>query len=158
MEEKVHKYRMDFYYQSLVIYLIFFAAYVLLRGSVGSAGFKSLFNDPIFYILILFIVIFLLIVIINIIRAPMIVLKTDRIIFRNKFGEREVMLTDIINVKIGRRRRKEEETTYRIIKLKLKHRRKQLKIRANDFERGSELINEFLKINKTTEVQNRNIE
>ena len=88
----------------------------------------------------------------------MIVLRTDRIIFRNRFGEREVMLTDIINVKIGRRRRKEEETTYRIIKLKLKHRRKQLKIRANDFERGSELINEFLKINKTTEVQNRNIE
>ena len=157
MEEKVHKYRMDFYYQSLVIYLIFFAAYVLLRGSVGVEGFRSLYNDPIFYILIIFIVIFLFIVTVNIIRAPMIILRPDRIIFRNRFGEREVMLSDIINVKIGRRRRKEEETTYRIIKLKLRHRRKQLKIRANDFERGSELINEFLKINKSTEEQNRSI-
>lgn len=136
---------MDFYYQSLVIYLIFFAAYVLIRGTVGES-FKSLYDDPIFYILILFIVIFLVIVVMNIIRAPMIVLKNDRIIFRNRFGEREVMLSDINNVKIGRIRKRDEEMTYRIIKLKLKNRRKQLKIRANDFERGGELINEFLKM------------
>lgn len=143
--EKVHKYRMDFYYQSLVIYLIFFAAYVLIRGTMGNS-FKSLYDDPIFYILIIFIVIFLVIVIVNIIRAPMIILKNDRIVFKNRFGSREVLFSDIINVKIGKRRRKEEEITYRIIKLKLRHRRKQLRIRANDFERGNELIREFLKI------------
>ena len=145
MQEKIHRHRMDFYYQSLVIYLIFFAAYVLIRGTAGES-FKSLYDDPIFYILILFIVIFLVIVVMNIIRAPMIVLKNDRIIFRNRFGEREVMLSDINNVKIGRIRKRDEEMTYRIIKLKLKNRRKQLKIRANDFERGGELINEFLKM------------
>ena len=145
MEEKVHKYRLDFYYQSLVIYLLFFTAYVLVKGTIGES-FRSLYNDPIFYILIIFIVIFLFIVIVNIIRAPMIILKKDRIVFRNRFGSREVMLGDIINVKIGRRRKADEEVTYRIIKLKLKHRRKQLRIRANDFERGGELIREFLKI------------
>lgn len=145
MQRKVHKYRMDFYYQSLVIYLIFFAAYVLLRGTMGES-FKALYNDPIFYILILFIIIFLFIVTVNIIRAPMIILLNDRIIFKNRFGEREVLLGDILNVKIGRRRKRDEEMTYRIIKLKLKNRRKQLRIRANDFERGGELINEFLKI------------
>lgn len=147
MQEKIHRHRMDFYYQSLVIYLIFFAAYVLIRGTVGES-FRSLYNDPIFYILILFIIIFLFIVVMNIIRAPMIILKDDRIIFKNRFGEREVMLSDIINVKIGRIRKRDEEMTYRIIKLKLKNRRKQLKIRANDFERGGELINEFLKLKK----------
>ena len=145
MEEKVHKHRMDFYYQSLVIYLLFFAAYVLIRGTAGES-FKELYNDPIFYILIIFIAVFLFIVVMNIIRAPMIILKDDRIIFKNRFGSREVMLSDVINVKIGRRRRAEEEMSYRIIKLKLKHRRKQLRIRANDFERGNELIKEFLKI------------
>lgn len=136
---------MDFYYQSLVIYLLFFAAYVLIKGTVGES-FKTLYNDPIFYILILFIVIFLFMVVMNLVRAPMIILKDDRITFKNRFGEREVFFSDILNVKIGRRRKREEETTYRIIKLKLKNRRKQLRIRANDFERGSELINEFLKI------------
>jgi|SRR4030095_953182 len=151
MEEKVHKHRMDFYYQSLVIYLLFFAAYVLIRGTTGES-FKDLYNDPIFYILIIFIVVFLFIVIMNIIRAPMIILKEDRIIFKNRFGSREVLLADIINVKIGRRRRSGDEMNYRIIKLKLKHRRKQLRIRANDFERGNELIKEFLNIKQAGSV------
>lgn len=151
MEEKVHKHRMDFYYQSLVIYLIFFAAYVLIKGTVGES-FGSLYNDPIFYILIFFIVIFLFIVVVNIIRAPMIILKGDRIILKNRFGSREVLFSDIVSVKIGRRRKADEEMTYRIIKLKLKQRRKQLKIRANDFERGNELIREFLKIKQPGSV------
>src|SRR3972149_7779997 len=139
MEEKVHKYRMDFYYQSLVIYLIFFAAYVLIKGSL-SESFKVLYNDPIFYILIIFIALFLVIVILNIVRSPMIILKSDRIELRNRFGSREVLYDDILSVKIGKRRHADEDTTYRIIKLKLKHRKRMLRIRANDFERGSELI------------------
>lgn len=145
MEEKIHKHRLDFYYQSLVIYLIFFAAYVLLRGSF-SESFKVLYGDPIFYILILFITLFLVIVVINIIRSPMIILKDDRIQFKNRFGSRDVLYSDIINVKIGKRKRAEEETTFRIIKLKLKNRKRMLRIRANDFERGNDLIREFLKI------------
>lgn len=145
MEERVYKYRLDFYYQSLVIYLIFFAAYVLVRGTVGES-FKLLYDDPIFYILIIFIVIFLVIVIVNIIRAPMIILQSDKIILKNRFGNREVLLSDIIDVKIGRKRRADEEITYKIIKLKLRNRRKLLRIRANDFERGNELIKEFLNI------------
>ena len=147
MEEKVHKYRMDFYYQSLVIYLIFFAAYVLIKGSL-SESFKVLYNDPIFYILIIFIALFLVIVILNIVRSPMIILKSDRIELRNRFGSREVLYDDILSVKIGKRRHADEDTTYRIIKLKLKHRKRMLRIRANDFERGSELIREFLRIKK----------
>ncbi len=150
MQEKIHKHRMDFYYQSLVIYLLFFAAYVLIRGTVGES-FKALYNDPIFYILILFIIIFLFLVVLNIVRSPMIILKSDRITFRNRFGERDVLFSDILSVKIGRRRKREEEMTYRIIKLKLKNRRKQLRIRANDFERGGELINEFLKIKQQSQ-------
>jgi len=145
MEEKIHKYRLDFYYQSLVIYLIFFAAYVLIRGSF-SESFKILYGDPIFYILIIFITLFLVIVIMNIVRSPMIILKDYRIEFRNRFGSREVQYSDILNIKIGKRRRADEETTYRIIKLKLKNRKRMLRIRANDFERGNELIKDFLKI------------
>lgn len=145
MQDKIHKYRMDFYYQALVTYLLFFAGYVLFSGTIGKS-FSALYNDPIFYILILFIIIFLIIVIIKIFRAPMIILKDDRIIFRNRFGEREVIFADILNIKIGRRKKRDEEVTYRIIKLRLRNRRKQLRIRANDFERGGELINEFLRI------------
>lgn len=148
MKKTIHRHRMDFYYQSLVIYLIFFVVYVLIRWSQED-NINVLLNDPLFYILVIFITIFMVIVIFNIIRAPMIILSDDRIVFKNRFGSREVKYSDIISVKIGRRRNKGEEITYRIIKLKLKHRRKLLKIRANEFERGNELINEFLKIRGT---------
>lgn len=148
MEDKIHKYRMDFYYQSLVIYLIFFAVYVLIRGNVEK-NFRVIFDDPIFYILIIFISIFLLIVVFNLLRSPMIVLKSDRMVLKNRFGSREILFEDILHVKIGRRRRERDDGHYRIIKLKLKHRRRQFRIRANDFEKGGELIKDFLKIKQS---------
>jgi hypothetical protein len=76
----------------------------------------------------------------------MIILKNDRVEFKNRFGSREIMYDDILNIKIGKRRKAKEDITYRIIKLKLKNRRRMLRIRANDFERGNELIREFLRI------------
>ena len=139
---------MDFYYQSLVIYLIFFVLYVILRGSLEN-NFRALFNDPIFYILVVFNVIFLVIVVINIIRSPMIILKADRIILKNRFGSREIQFSDILHVRIGRKRSSPDDGHYRIIKLKLAHRRRQFRIRANDFERGDKLIKEFLNIKNT---------
>ena len=145
MEEKIHKYRLDFYYQSLVIYLLFFAAYVIIKGST-SVSFKILYDDPIFYILIAFISVFLVIVVYNIVRSPTIILKNDRILMKNRFGSREIMFNEILNIRIGKKRRMTEDRPYKIIKLKLVNRRRMLRIRANDFERGGELIKEFLKI------------
>src|SRR5438105_2088788 len=143
MEDKIHKYRLDFYYQSLVIYLLFFAGYVIIKGST-SVSFKVLFDDPIFYILIIFISIFLVIVIINIVRSPSIILKSDRVLMKNRFGSREIMFSEILSIKIGKKRRMTEDRPFKIIKLKLVNRRRMLRIRANDFERGGELIKEFL--------------
>jgi hypothetical protein len=74
-------------------------------------------------------------------------MKNDRIVLKNRFGSREILFNEILNIKIGRVRKNREDMPYRIIKLKLRNRRKRLRIRANDFERGPELIKEFLKIN-----------
>jgi hypothetical protein len=79
----------------------------------------------------------------------MIILKDDRMILKNRFGSREILFSDIVHVRIGKKRRTQEEPYYRIIKLKLKHRRRQFRIRANDFERGPELIKDFLSIKQT---------
>jgi len=145
MDNKIHKYRLDFYYQSLVIYLLFFTGYIIIKGST-SPSFKVLFDDPIFYILIAFISVFLVIVVINIVRSPAIILNNDRIILKNRFGSREIMFSEILNIKIDKKRRLTEDRPFKIIKLKLVNRRRMLRIRANDFERGGELIKEFLSI------------
>jgi hypothetical protein len=146
MEDKVYKYRMDFYYQLLVIYFVFFALYAVIKGQFFEEKFQLVFNDPIIYILILFIAISLVVVIVNIIRNRQIILKSDRVVLKNRFGSREILFNEVLNIKIGKRRKRYEEVPYRIIKLKLTGRRKWLRIRANEYERGSELIREFLKI------------
>ncbi len=146
MEDRVYKYRMDFYYQQLVIYLVFFVLYAVIRGQFFEEKFQLVFNDPIIYILILFIALFFVIVLVNIIRNRQIILKSDRVVLKNRFGSREILFNEILNIKIGKRRKRNEEVPYRIIKLKLLKRRKWLRIRANEYERGSELIREFLNI------------
>jgi hypothetical protein len=146
MEEKVYKYRMDFYYQLLVIYLVFFVLYAVIKGQFFEEKFQLVLNDPIIYILVLFIALFLVLVLINIIRNKQIVMQNDRVVLRNRFGSREILFNEILNIKIGRHRKRNLDVPYRIIKLKLLHRRKLLRIRANEYERGSELIREFLKI------------
>jgi hypothetical protein len=71
---------------------------------------------------------------------------------KNRFGSREILFNEILSIKIGRQRKRYRDTPYRIIKLKLKNRRKRLRIRANDFERGPELIKEFLRIKNPVKV------
>lgn len=154
MEEKVYKYRMDLYYQLLLIYVGFFFVYAVIKGKFFEEKFTLVFvNDPIIYILAIFIVIFFIVALINIITARQIILKSDRAVLKNRFGSREIMYSEILNIKIGRKRRSSAEHPYRIIKLKLLNRRKWLRIRANDFERGSELIKEFLKIKNPVKTQ-----
>lgn len=152
MEERVYKYRMDFYYQSLVFYLIFFVLYAVIRGNFFEEKFILVLNDPIIYILVLFILLFLVIVIMNIIRNRQIVLKPDKIVLKNRFGSREIFLNEILNIRIGKHRKRWQDETYRIIKIKLLNRRKWLRIRANDYEKGHELIREFLKIKNPAKV------
>ncbi|MGA2668439.1 MAG: hypothetical protein ABSF32_05925 [Ignavibacteria bacterium] len=146
MEEKVYKYRMDVYYQTLVLYLVFFFLYALIKGKFFEEKFELVFNDPIIYIFIIFIPIIFLFVLLNFIRGRQIILLTDRIVLKNRFGKREILNNEILNIKIGRKRKRREDMPYRIIKLKLRNRKKWLRIRANDFEHGSELIREFLRI------------
>jgi hypothetical protein len=146
MDDKVYRFRMDFYYQTLLIYLLFLFIYAVIKGSFFEEKFQLVFNDPIIYILIIFVAIFLLIVISNVIRAKQIILKSDRVIFKNRFGSRVLPFNEIQHIKIVKKRIPKEYVPYKIIKLKLSGRKRLLRIRAHDYERGGELIREFLKI------------
>lgn len=137
---------MDLYYQLLLIYVAFFFLYAVIKGKFFEEKFTLVFMDPIVYILGIFIIIFFLIILLNIIKARQIILKSDKAILKNRFGSREIIYSEILNIKIGKKHRSSAETPYRIIKIKLQNRRKWLRIRANDFEHGSELIKEFLRI------------
>ncbi len=150
MEERIYKYKLDFYYKSLIIYLITLLGYIIIKGNFTRATYELVIKDPIIYIIILFIVFFLIILLANTIRAREIIFRERMIIFRNRFGEREVGYNEILNVRFSREKRisREERSEVRIVKLKLKNRKRFLRIRLNDFQSEAELIEEFKNISR----------
>lgn len=150
MTERVYKYKLDFYYKSLIIYFVTLISYILIKGNFTHATFEVVIKDPIIYIIIIFIIFFLTVLLTNAIRAREIIIDDRRIIFRNRFGQREVGINEILNVKFSREKkmRKEEKSTVRIVKLKLKDRKRFLRIRLSDFQNETGLVNEFRSISR----------
>ncbi len=150
MSERVYKYKLDFYYRSLLIYLITLIAYILIKGRFFQERFEFVVRDPIIYIIILFIIFFLIILISNAVRAREIIIDENKITFKNRFGQREIMISDIINVRFSRdkRKRDEDRSDVRLVKLKLRNRKRLLRIRLNDFQNERDLMNEFRNISK----------
>ena len=151
MEEKrIYKYRLDFYYKSLIVYFLFFIVYVAIKGNFFEEKFEIVFQDPIIYICMLFILFFLFVLVINTVRAREIIFEENKIIIKNRFGQREILINEIIAIKFSRRKqyRREDRSQVRIAKLKLKNRKRYLRIRLNDFNDTRELMHEFRNILK----------
>ena len=149
-EERKYKSRLDFYYNSLIIYLLFFVAYVLIRGEFSNEKFVILFKDPIIYIILMFIFFFLIVLISNAVKSKTLIFNGDKIVLKNRFGQRELNKSEILFVKFSRerKRRSEEKSQIRLVKLKLKNRKRLLRIRLSEFNNEKELINEFKSITK----------
>lgn len=150
MEERVYKYKLDYYYKSLIIYLITLIAYILIKGNFLNATFEVVVKDPIIYIILIFIGFFLIVLILNAIRARQIIFSDSEIIFKNRFGQRKIMFKEILHVRFSRPKRlsKEERSEVRMVKMKLLNRKRFLRIRLNDFQNEKELVNEFRNISK----------
>ena len=151
MEEKrIYKYRLDFYYKSLIVYLLFFIIYIVIKGNFFEEKFEVVFQDPIIYICVLFILFFFFVLIMHAVKAKEIIFEGDKIIMRNRFGQREIKFGEIIAVRLSRKRRRrdEDESTVRIAKLKLMNRKRYLRIRLSEFYDTQKLMNEFRNISK----------
>jgi len=150
MGERVYKCKLDYYYKSLIIYLITLIAYILIKGNFSQATFEVVVKDPIIYIILIFIGFFLIVLVSNAIRARQIIFSDSKIIFKNRFGQREISFNEIVNVRFSRPKRlsKEERSEVRIVKLKLLNRKRFLRLRLNDFQNEKELVNEFRNISK----------
>lgn len=145
MKEKIYKYKLDFYYKSLIIYLVTLIIYIIIKGRFFHASFEVVVKDPIIYIIAIFILFFLTMLLANTLRAREIIIKENLIIFRNRFGQREVENSDILGVRFSRekKRSRKDRSDVRFVKLKLKNRKRLFKIRLNDYQDEVELANEF---------------
>lgn len=156
MKERIYKYKLDFYYKSLIIYLVTLIAYILIKGRFFHERFEVVVKDPIIYIIAIFIIFFLIVLISNALFAREIIVSDVRIIFKNRFGQREVGINEIINIRFSREKKRlnEEKSEVRIVKMKLVNRKRLMRIRLNDFQDEKELAGEFRQISKKLTIKN----
>ncbi len=150
MSVKTFKYKLDFYYKSLAIYLLTLVIYILIKGNFFHERFEVVFRDPIIYVISLFIVYFVVLLAVNAVSAREIIFDDKTITFCNRFGERKILISEIVGVKFSRTRSRGRDNVShsKIVKLKLLNRRRPLRIKMNDFGNERQLEFEFRSISK----------
>jgi hypothetical protein len=146
MGQKTFKYKLDFYYQQALLYLLVFLLYAGIKGSFFENQFSFVFKDPLVYIMMFFAVIALITLILNLSRNRKLVITEDRMIFHSRDREREIMVSDIEWMHIGRERMVQTAGHFQLIVFKMKGRKRLFRIRVGRYERDRELVAEMERI------------
>lgn len=133
-------YRLDYYWKAIACYAIALPVYALLRGSIIENTFTLVINDPVLIFLLFIIVIACLFVLGNAFMRRSVVVGTTFITFRNRFRERTFTREDIASISIARETAINVPRAYRVIRIRLKHRRRPLHIRPSLYIQDTELI------------------
>ena len=152
---KVFKYKLDFYYQQSLLYLVTPLMYAGVRGTLSFEQLPSMTADPMLYIIILFVIISFVVLLLNRTRDRKLIIAEEKIIFHNKFREREILLSEIEWFHIGRERRVQTAGRSQVIVFKVKHRRRLFRIRIGRYEHEKELISEMQRIGQRVPKGNR---
>lgn len=144
--EKVFKYKLDFYYQSALIYLVTLILYGGIRGNFVEQKFEYVLNDPLMYVIVFFVVMSIGILLLNRIRNRRLIIGPDRIIFKNRWHERHIQAGDMEWIHIGREAGVQTGGRSQVIMFKLKKRRRVVRIRVGRYEREDELLAEMHRI------------
>jgi hypothetical protein len=144
--EQVFKYKLDFYYQSALIYLVTLILYGGIRGNFVEAKFEYVLSDPVMYVIVLFVVMSFVILGLNYIRNRRIVIVGDSLVFKHRWHERRITAQDIEWVHIGREVGVQTSGRFQVIMFKLKGRRRLFRIRVGRYEREKELVQEVTRI------------
>lgn len=156
-QEKVFKYKLDFYYQSAIIYLITLILYGGIRGSFIEQKFEYVLDDPIMYVIIFFVLVSILTLGLNYIRRRRLIIAQNAFVFKHRWQERRVPFADIEWIHIGREARVQTGGRFQVIVFKLKGRRRVFRIRVGRYERERELVAEVARISTDLPKRKRRV-
>lgn len=141
--EKVFKYKLDFYYQSALIYLVTLILYGGIRGNFVEKKFEYVLSDPLMYVIVFFVLMSFVALILNRFRNRRLIIAGETIVFKNRWHERKITISDIDWIHIGREMGVKTSGRFQVIMFKLKGRRRVIRIRVGRYEREKELVNEM---------------
>lgn len=137
---KTFKYKLDFYWQSLLIYSVILIAYSLLRGNINLKDFTFSFHDPLVVLLSLFVIVTFLFGVINFILKRSLTIGNDFIEFSNRFRKKRFEIQNIEKISVTFENRIKTRGRFTIIKLKIHGRKWFLRIRPNIYTDSKELM------------------
>lgn len=145
-QEKAFKYKLDFFYQSALLYLVTLILYGGVRGNFVEKKFEYVLTDPIVYIISFFVLMSIVALVLNALRRRQLVVTQDAIVFRHRWAEKRVAIADIEWMHIGREITVQTSGRFQVIVFKLRNRRRQFRIRVGRYERERELVAEMTRI------------
>ncbi|MDP1678238.1 MAG: hypothetical protein Q8L88_15380 [Bacteroidota bacterium] len=134
------KYKLDFYYQQALIYLLTLIIYAGVRGTFFANNFTLVFSDPILYVIVFFVGIAFITLFLNRIRDKKLIVTEKEIVFQHRFNKRAISISDIEWIHIGKERSVQTAGRFQIINIKTKHRLRVYRIRLGRYEREKELL------------------
>lgn len=146
MQPKVFKYKLDFYYQQSILYLLTMIVYIGIRGTFDFAKLPTLKSDPILYIIILFVLVSLISLILNKYRDRKLIINENQLIFHRKDRQHVIPFSDIEWVYIGREKSIQIAGRSQVMIFKIKERYRLFRIRIGRYEREKELLEEIMRI------------
>ncbi len=154
--EETFKYKLDFYYQQTLIYLVTLVAYVGIRGSFIEEQFTFFYKDPLFIIIALFFVVSLVVLLLNRLRNRRLSVQDDKIVFESRRRRFEITIPDIEWMYVGKESLVQTAGRFQLIIIKIKNRRRLFRIRVGRYERDRELSAALLRVaEKTPKIKHR---
>jgi hypothetical protein len=145
-EQKTFRYKLDFYYQQALIYMVTMILYGGIRGNFVEKKFEYVLTDPLMYVIIFFVVMSLVVLGLNYARKRRLVITGDSLVFAHRWHERRVAVKDIEWMYVGREARVQTSGLFQVIVFKLRGRRRLFRIRVGRYEHQRELVQEMNRI------------
>ncbi|MFO7447474.1 MAG: hypothetical protein R6W90_13975 [Ignavibacteriaceae bacterium] len=146
------KYNLTFYYQSTIIYFVVFILYILILGEFVEDYFTLIIRDPIIYFFGIIVLISLAGLFYNLYKRKSLEVNESGISFVSRFGRKSFSVNEIVWIKLSKERRLKQPL--RLIRIKLKHRRRPILIRPNNYENEPELVKRFRELKEKVEALN----
>jgi hypothetical protein len=137
---KVFPYKLDFYYQQAIMYLITLILYIVVRGTFTEQRFEFVYHDPIALIMVFFVLFAFTMIVINRVRNRRIVIEDDAIKFVNRFKERSLPLEKIEWMHVTKERKVETAGRLQAVIIKRKGRKRLIRIRVGRYERPDDFV------------------
>lgn len=143
---KIYKQRFDFYWKSVVIYIVVLIGYGLIRMVVGQENLSVLTHDPVFVLLSMFIAGSLLMYLHKLFWLRTLVIDDDSITIKNRFNESTFTKDNITKIFLGRERPFQSRETFRVVKIDMLNRKRKIRIRPHNYWDDKQLFDDIRRV------------